>query len=429
VERAARAALRAGEDRVRRLICVLAAAACAQPGLPPGGPPDDDPPVLVRVSPDSNARNVRAAGVVFEFDEVVSERPQGAASLADAFLISPSTGPAAVSWRRRSVVVAPRGGWRANTTYTVRLLPGMTDLESNVDSAGRVVVFSTGPEIASAYIRGTVFDWIGARPTIALVQAITLPDSAIFATTSDSVGAFHLPNMPAGRYLLRALVDQNRNRTIDARELFDSVTVELRDSLRREMLAIVRDSLGPGLANVDARDSTTLRVTFDRALDTALVVTPAMFTLKSADSAAWVIRRVLTPRELERIAADSARAARVQDSVRQAALADSIRRADSAAAAGAARPTGRRPGAVTAPPAAAAPDSSRPAPIRPAAQIPINSLVLQLERPLPPRTNFRLRALELRGITGAVRTSDRVFTTPAPRPRPPTRPDTGGRPP
>jgi hypothetical protein len=426
VERAPGSARRAGEDRVRRLILLFAAAACAQPGMPPGGPPDKAPPVLVRVQPDSNARNVRADAVVFEFNEVVSERPQGAQSLADAFVISPSRGTPAVSWRRSSVVVAPRGGLRPNTTYTVRLLPGMTDLESNVDSAGRVIVFSTGPEIAGSYIRGTAFDWMAARPAQARVEAIALPDSATFATISDSIGAFRLSNMTPGRYLLRAFVDQDRNRRLDPRELFDSVTVTLGDSLQREMLAILRDSLGPGLLTVDARDSTTLRVTLDRALDTAFTVTPAAFTLKSADSTAYVIRRVLTEREVERLAADSAQARRVQDSLQQVAREDSIRRADSIRTGRAPPPpTGRRPGVPAGPPAAAGRGTTPRAPPRPVAKLPSASLVIVTERPLPPRTTFRLHAIDLRSITGAVRSSDRVFTTA--EARLPERPDTGGR--
>ena len=45
---------------------------CAQQGPPPGGPPDPTPPVIVRVSPDSGAVNVRPDEVEFRFDEVVS---------------------------------------------------------------------------------------------------------------------------------------------------------------------------------------------------------------------------------------------------------------------------------------------------------------------------------------------------------------------
>jgi hypothetical protein len=393
---------------VRRLIALaLALAACAQPGLPPGGPPDTTPPRVVRVIPDSNALNVRRSTIVLDFDEVVSERPRGAASLSDLFILSPSHSPLSISWKRSRIELLPRGGLRPNTTYTLRLLPGLTDLAGNSDSTGLEVVFSTGPAIASAYIAGRVFDWLAARPAAhAYVEALALPDSARYATSADSSGAFAIRHMEPGHYLLRAVLDQNRNRRLDPRELFDSVTVELRDSLRRELLAALRDSLGPAIATVEVRDSLHLRVTLDRPLDTAFVLAPAIFSLKGADSAALPIREVLTQRDWERRLADSL-ARRDSTATRQDSLrhADSLRLAAGRVLQGAGRGAQQQP------------------PLRPVAAIPATVLELVLESPLPSGTSFRLRAVGLRSISGAVRTSERQFATARPR----LRPDTGSR--
>ena len=89
---ATRATADQGRRAVRRLTLIALLAGCAQTGAPPGGPPDDDPPHLVRIRPDTNARNVRAGAVSMQFDEVISERPQGATGLSGLFLISPSIG-------------------------------------------------------------------------------------------------------------------------------------------------------------------------------------------------------------------------------------------------------------------------------------------------------------------------------------------------
>lgn len=392
---------------VRHLtLLALALAACAQPGMPPGGPPDTEAPRVVRVLPDSNARNVRRSTIVVEFDEVVSERPRGAAALGDLFILSPSSGPAAVSWKRTRIELIPRGGLRANTTYTLRLLPGLTDLAGNSDSTGLEIVFSTGPEIASAAIVGRVFDWLAARPApSAYIEAVSLPDSARYATQADSSGYFAIRHMEPGRYLLRAILDQNRNRRVDPRELFDSVTVELRDSLHRELLAAVRDSLGPGIATVEPQDSLRLRVTLDRPVDTAFVFGPGAFLLKDADSATIPIREVLTQAEWERRLADSIARA---DSARP----DSLRRADTARATPGRQPAGR--------------GSTPP---RPNAAVPATVLYILLERPLVPASSYRLRAVGLRSISGATRTSERQFATPRPRTRPDTTSsrDTAGR--
>jgi hypothetical protein len=421
---------------VRRLIALMALAGCAQAGMPPGGPPDTAPPRLVRVSPDTNAINVRGAAISFEFDEVVSERPRGVPELARLFIVSPSTGPSGVSWRRTRVEVRPRGGLRPNTTYTVRMLPGMVDLDNNMDSTGLTLVFSTGPTLAGGRITGRVFDWVAARPAPrAIVEALALPDSARFGAEADSSGAFVITHMPPGRFLLRALVDANRNGVVDGRELFDTITVTLVDSLRRDMLAAVRDSIGTGIAAADLRDSLTLRISLDRPLDTLFVPAPRVFSIKDADSSVVPFDTVLTQADVDRAAVDSIRAKAVQDSVRRAFVADSTRAADSARAAAAPvpatpppRPTGRRPGATTRTPPAAPPDTSNRIVPRPSARLPVTVLYVKFRQPLKPVTSYRVTADSLRSITGATRTSSRVFTTPRPAARPDTskaRPDTG----
>ena len=431
-----RAAGGQGTIAVRQLIGLLTLAGCAQAGMPPGGPRDTNPPRLVRVSPDTNAVNVRGGAISFEFDEVVSERPRGVAGLAELFIVSPSTGPSGVSWRRTRVEIRPRGGLKPNTTYTVRMLPGMLDLDSNMDSTGLTLVFSTGPTLASGRIAGRVFDWVAARPAPrATVQAIALPDSARFGAEADSSGAFDITHMPPGTYLLRAMVDVNRNGLVDGRELFDTITVTLVDSMRRDMLAAVRDSLGVGLATADVRDSLTLRLTLDRPLDTLFVPAVSRFSVKAADSTVVAIARVLTQADVDRAIADSVRTKAVQDSVRRVFQADSVRAADSARAAAAPvpatpppRPTGRRPGAATRPPLAPPRDTSNRIVPKPSARIPVTILYVKFAQTLKPATSYRITADSLRSVTGATRTSSRVFTTPRPATRPDTgrtRPDTG----
>lgn len=425
-----------GAIAVRRLIAVMALAGCAQAGMPPGGPPDTAPPRVVRVTPDTNATNVRGNAISFEFDEVVSERPRGVPGLAELFIVSPSRGRSGVSWRRTRVEVSPRGGLRPNTTYTVRMLPGMVDLDNNMDSTGLTLVFSTGPLLAGGSIAGRVFDWVAGRPAPrAIVEAIALPDSARFGTEADSSGAFVITHMPPGQFLLRALVDANRNGLVDGRELFDTVTVTLFDTMRRELLAAVRDSIGAGILTADLRDSLTLRITLDRPLDTLFVPAPGVFSIRAADSSVVPIDTVLTQADIDRARADSIRIKAEQDSVRRAFVADSMRAAQSVRAPAAPvpatqppRPTGRRPGATTRPPPAAQRDtSSRIAP-KPSAQLPVAVLYVKFTEPLKPATSYRITADSLRSVTGATRTSSRVFTTPRPSARPDTskaRPDTG----
>jgi len=396
--------------RLTRFAAVAALLGCASPQTPPGGPVDEDAPQLVRVRPDSNATSVRADAIGFEFNEVISERPQGAQSLAELFLISPSTGANSLSWRRTRLEVKPHGGLRPNTTYSVVMLPGLTDLEGNVDSIGTSVVFSTGPSIAAGRLRGVVFDWLGERAAPrALIEAFALPDSTRYLGFADSTGRYDLAHLPPGRYLLRGLIDQNRNRLIDPRELYDTMTVTLADSLRVPLHAIARDTLGPSIERVELVDSLTIRVRFDRALDTAFVIVPSVFVLKASDSTVVRLESAVGGRAFQQQKADSLRAVAVRDSVRAAQQADSARRADSLR-------TGRVAPRPAAPRPAPATDTTQEPPLKPGIRIPDIEAVLRLRTPLPPASAFRLRAVEVRGIVGPTRSSERTFTTPRARP-------------
>jgi hypothetical protein len=362
------------------------------------------------VRPDTNTTNVRADAIGFEFDEVISERPQGAPNLAELFLISPSSGANSLSWRRTRLEVSPRGGLKPNTTYSVVMLPGVTDLDGNVDSIGTSVVFSTGPAIATGRLRGVVFDWIAERAAPrAFIEAFALPDSTRYLGFADSTGRYDLAHLPPGRYLLRGLVDQNRNRLLDPRELYDTMTVTLADSLRVALHAVARDTLGPSIERVELVDSLTIRVRFDRVLDTAFVITPAAFVLKTSDSTIVPLASAIGGRAFQRQTDDSVRAAAARDSVRRAQQADSARRADSLR-------TGRVAPRPAAPRPAPAADTTREPPLKPAIRTPDVEAVLRLGTPLTPGSAFRLRAVELRSIVGVARSSERTFTTPRARP-------------
>jgi len=416
------------------LAAVLAAAGCASPGLPPGGPEDPNPPKLVRITPDTGRVNTRPPRVVFQFDEVVSERPQGAVSLDRLFLISPRDGEPDVDWNRDAITVKPHRGFRANTVYTVTMLPGLVDLRGNVRKEGAQTVFSTGPTIPRSRISGVVFDWVaGNVATTPLVEVIQRPDSVVYVTVADSSGRFVFPYLAPGHYTVIALQDANANRALDPRESWDSVEVVLTDSAVVEMLAFVHDSTGPGIREVTVADSVTLRVALDRPMDPTLPLAPALFTLRAADSSAVAIAAVATS-----AAFDSTRA-----------------NAPGGKPAAGARPQGARP--APRPPAfpPPAPPTAEPSvrdtiPVdslrasrgpRPSRPVPPSELVLRTARPLALGASYRLDTPGLRGLLGTSRASSRVFTTPkaaapdsvrrdstrtdstrAPRPTPPRNP-------
>ena len=364
---------------MRRLIVVAALVACASQGAPPGGPPDSIPPTLVGIVPESGAVSVRPNRVEFRFDEVVSERPAGAASLEQLVLISPSDGLPRVDWRRRSIAVRPRRDWKENAVYTVTLLPGIADLRGNSMKSGASVIFATGATIPNTRIAGSLYDWVqGLAPRNGQVEAIALPDSIVYITRADTAGHFVLAHLPPGSYTVRGWVDANNNRGFDPREAYDSASITLRDTASLTLLAFVHDTLPPRINTVQVVDSMTLRVELNQPLDPEQPVDTSLFRVTAPDSSVVPLRQVLSAAAWDR------------------ARADSIARADTTARrAPAARPQPAPRDSVVLP---------RP--------VPVAEFVLITATPLRPETAYRVIAVEARNLLGRSGTSARVFTTP-----------------
>ncbi len=407
--------------RSAAVVAALVAAAllgCASAQAPPGGPRRKDPPDLLSVSPESNAVGVHPSRVVFTFDEVVSEGLPGSgptAGLAGFFIVSPHTGATGIGWHRDHISVAPHGGYRAGTIYTVTMLPGIADLHGNTRKRGAAVTFSTGPPIPATLIRGRIFDWLQGRPAPrAYIDALLRPtdpkDSLDYVTVGDSAGAFALPHLPPGQYTVRGYVDANNNHRLDPIEIWDSVTVTLdsaTDTARVELLAFVHDTIGPRVKEVTLRDSVTLRIAFDRGVDPSQTISAGLFTLTAKDSTRIpVVRAVSGPTyDSAQVARDRARA----DSI---VRADSLRRADSGIVAHDTAATNRRRALRQARQdsilRARVPHASRPSPVQEA--------VLELGMPLERGMSYRLHTEGLRGLLGSTRPSDRTVTVPKPPP-------------
>jgi len=383
---------------LRRLIAVaLLGLACASPGLPPGGPPDVAAPQLIKVTPDSGTVGVRPKEVLFRFDEVVAERPPAATTLADLFLISPRNGVATASWHREVIGVKPSNRWRPNTAYTVIMQKGLAEIRGNVRNTGAATFFSTGTIIPRTRIAGTVFDWVSGSPAAgALVESFVPPDSIHpYVAVADSNGAFLMEHMPAARYTIRSYVDRNKNLAIDPSEPWDSVSISLADSARTTLVIFTHDTIPPHIREVRATDSLSLVVSFDKPIDPSQTLTAANFAVIGPDSAPLAIVSAGPPPK------------------------DTTPKVNPA---------------VPLPPAARPPARARAdtvtvvKPVMPR-PVPISEVVVKMQRPLTPKTAYRVRAIAIRGLVGKAGDSERVYTVPAPAPPPKQPPATPATPP
>lgn len=381
---------------MRRLIAVaLLGLACASPGMPPGGPPDVAAPQIVAITPDSGTVGVRPKEVLFQFDEVVSEKPASVTVLADLFLISPRNGAPNASWHRDAIGVKPSRGWQPNTAYTVIMQKGVADIRGNVRNTGATTFFSTGSVIPRTRLSGNVFDWATGAPAAgAMIESFVAPDSArAYIAVADSNGAFVIQHLPPARYRVRAYVDRNKNQGIDPSEAWDSTSVNVSDSARTDLVIFTHDTIPPRISDVRAIDSVTLNVTFDKPIDPTQTLGVANFAVIGPDSSPLRIASVGPP---------------PKDTTRTVTPA-------AGAAPGARPPVRPRPDTATA---------TKPVMPRP---VPVSEIQIKMQRPLTPRASYRVRAIAIRGLLGVSGNSERAYTVPVPPA--PARPAAGPPPP
>ncbi|HVX89354.1 MAG TPA: Ig-like domain-containing protein [Gemmatimonadales bacterium] len=413
-----------GRGQIAGGVVLLTIAACAKLGPPPGGPPDALPPEVTSTRPDSFGVYPGFDGnVEFQFSETVSEGSSpnlgyGTGDLERLIIISPSEGVPKVQWERSRITARPRDGWRPNTVYRVELLPGVTDLRRNRVVGGRVVTFTTGAPLPTDSLRGIVVDWTTRQVARqATVEALLLPDSLPYRTQTDSTGRFALAPLPHGAYLLRAFLDQNKNRRLDGREVWDSAGIAPAPTAQAALWLAPRDTAGPRVAQASVRDTLTVEIQLTQPLDPAQRLdTTNVRLLLLPDSTPVRVLSFLSKADDDSMAA---RAKARADSLR----ADSIARARPDTGAAPARP----PAADT---ARAAP---RPPQGRGRAQPPVDSALIRLLASRPPlgdkavlrvaaplaySTSYALEILGVRNVNGVPGRAVGGFKTSAPPPPP-----------
>jgi Big-like domain-containing protein len=393
------------------LLAGLWGAACANPGDPPGGPPDTAPPAILAIRPDSGTIAPDLKGdAVIQFDEVIEEMAGGpggrsgggAAGLSGIerqVVLSPVAGPVKVTWHRTAIHIRPKEGWQRARVYRLELLPGIVDLRRNVLPTGRTILFSTGPALPSARLEGSAVLWVEQRTLpLALIQAVREPDTVAYLTVADSSGKFRLDGIPAGRYTVYAVHDQNGNRQRERREAYDSVAVTVDSAAQAVLWAFVHDTAGPGLRSAEPADSLHTRLTFAQPLDpNAPIQSSRVQVLALPDSSPVPVEAVLSVAQY--------------DSTKR--TTDTTAARDSAAAGGP-PPAAQRAPAVGRPPATAVQqDTSALRRLLRTRPVPSDKIVVRVGRPFAQGQKYLIRVLGAANLNGARADAQAVLTVPA----------------
>lgn len=201
-------------------IILLSFQQCANMQRPTGGPKDSLPPVVLNESPANLTRNFNARTITITFDEFVKLN-----SYQKEFSVSPDLEvPIIPKIRKKNLVLELPDSLEENTTYTINLGKGLVDFNESNPLLNYTYVFSTGPELDSLTISGSVTN--GYTKTFDKdkdkdINVILIPVSrdtifgkrkASIFTTVDTAGNFKLSNLREDAYRIYAIKEQNNDR-------------------------------------------------------------------------------------------------------------------------------------------------------------------------------------------------------------------------
>ena len=123
------------------------------------------PPEIVRVTPDSDAVNVKVeTGRRSSSTRWSATAASGATDLDQLFLVSPRDGAPTRQLAPQPHHVRPRTGLPREHGVPITLLPGLDrPARQRARRKASTLVFSTGPTIPAFGITGVVFDWAAER--------------------------------------------------------------------------------------------------------------------------------------------------------------------------------------------------------------------------------------------------------------------------
>ena len=221
-------------------LCLLVYS-CANRGLgPQGGPKDETPPRLVGSRPAPNATNVQSRTIVLEFDEFIQVK-----DVYKNVIISPPqrTAPIMKAMGKRFTIELT-DTLQENTTYTIDFGNAIVDNNEGNVLTDFSFAFSTGNEIDTLVITGTLVDaqtlnlvagsLVGIHSNLSDTAFITLPFARMTRTRDD--GNFTIRNVREGDYHIFALDDQNANFFFDQ----PAEAIAFHDSIVRPSIPITK---------------------------------------------------------------------------------------------------------------------------------------------------------------------------------------------
>lgn len=195
------------------LSVLLILASCARMGNPDGGWYDDTPPRIIGTYPKEKAVNVKENKFTIYFDEFIK--------LEDAtnkvIVSPPQLEMPEIKAAGKKIVGELKDTLKENTTYTIDFSDAITDNNENNPMGNYTYCFSTGNDIDTFEVAGTVLDASNLEPIKGISVGLydDLSDTVfknkpmIRISRTDSRGRFAIKGVAPGTYRVYALQDMD----------------------------------------------------------------------------------------------------------------------------------------------------------------------------------------------------------------------------
>ena len=198
------------------ILLIFIIYACANRGQgPTGGKKDETPPRVLKESPPNGTLNNEKKKIQITFDENISLE-----KTAENVIISPpQLRPPLIQGFGKSLSVTFEEEFQLNTTYSINFGNAIVDLNEKNPLSNYVYAFSTGNEIDTLRISGTVINAEDLNPISGIIVGIySETDDSVFYQKpfqrigrTDENGRFQIDNIKAGTYKIFALGDVSRD--------------------------------------------------------------------------------------------------------------------------------------------------------------------------------------------------------------------------
>ena len=204
---------------------------CASIGRPDGGPYDETPPRFIGSTPAAGALNNQRTKVSLLFDEFIKLE-----KATEKVVVSPpQVQQPEIKASGKRIQVNLLDSLKANTTYTIDFSDAIVDNNEGNPLGNFTFTFSTGTQIDTMEVSGTVLDASNLEPIKGILVGLhsNLNDSAFTklpfdrVACTDSRGRFSIRGVAPGKYRIYGLMDADQTFTFNQK----SEVIAFNDSL------------------------------------------------------------------------------------------------------------------------------------------------------------------------------------------------------